>query len=449
MSSGNAACSVCARTDLSLTGEGLVRAHTANGRRASVSNPRCAGGSLPPKTAVQSPVTASGGPNPYRPPLPTNARLSTRNEEPVTGRKQDEFTSPGTVPRKHSEFDRWDRYLLPHPETGREQAWTRVTTFAKTISGTFALSEWSQRMTLKGATLRPDILAMAHSLDVKEDKDRLNDLVKQAKNAAGDQVAANLGTAVHSFTEIVDSGGPIDDVPPTYRPHVAAYQAKLKEAGLTPHPHYVERVTCIPQYTVAGKFDRLLSEADGSFVVGDVKTGANVQYQWREIEIQLALYAHGVNKYGLWDRSSRIWVPGPKVREDYAIVMHLPLEPVNGKFVCELRQVDIEAGWRAARLCMAVRDRRKDRSLPSIYVPPKRPLSVAAGTRDVGTVTARIPDTGVIGTTYTVWEERFQSVTSQVEAAELWTQAQEHVTPEQLKKLTNSAMVQLQTLGVL
>ena len=75
------------------------------------------------------------------------------------------------------ERDGWGRYKLPHPASGRKQAWTRATTFAKSISDTFALSQWSQRMALKGAALRPDLVSLAHSLDVKADREQLNKLV--------------------------------------------------------------------------------------------------------------------------------------------------------------------------------------------------------------------------------------------------------------------------------
>lgn len=43
------ACSRCSRTDLSLTANGKIRSHAANGKRASATNPHCPGGSDWPK----------------------------------------------------------------------------------------------------------------------------------------------------------------------------------------------------------------------------------------------------------------------------------------------------------------------------------------------------------------------------------------------------------------
>jgi hypothetical protein len=353
-------------------------------------------------------VTGSGGLGPWRAPLPTGGLphdTPTEEPKPVTAKTADAFESaPAAKPEPKR--DRYGRYMLPHPVTGKRQAWTRATTMAKSISDTFALSQWSQRMALKGAAMRPDLVAMASTLDVKRDKDRLNGLVDQAKDAAGQKVSANLGTAVHAFTESVDGGGALDDVPTAHRPDVSAYLAAMAEAGLHAVPHLIERITVIPQFDVAGTFDRILCTKDGQYVTGDVKTGRTLEYGWQEIAIQLALYAHGVNTSGVYDLNADVWEAAPQVRTDYGIVMHLPV----GTSTCTLYRVDLTQGWAAATLCASVRDWRKTRNLA-------QPYAVAEADSSPYPVAAAVP------VRPPTWDERFAAVSSRGEAAALYTEA--------------------------
>jgi hypothetical protein len=151
----------------------------------------------------------------------------------------------GAHGEKETKRDRFGRYLIPHPDTGKEQAWTRATTFAKSISDTYALSQWGLRMALLGATVRPDIVQRAHGKHVKADKQLLDELTADLKNAAGDKVAANLGTSMHSFTEMADRawhspGGArsvLNQVPEEARVMVETYIRLLEETGLEPVSH--------------------------------------------------------------------------------------------------------------------------------------------------------------------------------------------------------------------
>lgn len=542
------ACRACNRTDLSLTANGRVRSHAANGKRPGLDNPACPGGSDLPR-AVETddfgqplrdcfhcdrvgctgcrPVTASGGPNPHRSPLPDHVhryeymdddnghsgsfcsvcgdpepdhvhnylhwdtedgevlacivcrdlkpepdlphdRNTDTAEEPWTtstpptptpsnlsktpGPDQVPSSSPVTTANAQSvteqsgrttssgptakaasrtrtalmtdtqadvfesapaaqpepKRDWWGRYLLPHPATGKRQAWTRATTFCKSISDTFALAKWAERMTVKGLSMRPDLVALAHMLDVKQDKDKLNSLAEQAKDAAGQKVSANLGVAVHTFTERVDGGESLENVPPAHRADVSAYLAAMKDAGLTAVPHLIERITIVPQFDVAGTFDRVLRTSDGDYVIGDVKTGRTLEYGWPEIAIQLALYAQGVNQAGVWDMQGETWQQAPRVRTDYGIVMHLPV----GEAKCTLYRVDLVQGWAAATLCASVRDWRKTRNLAQPYVVAEEDAPTGVGGY-VKPMAVRPP----------TWAERFGAVSSRGDASALYREA--------------------------
>jgi hypothetical protein len=256
---------------------------------------------------------------------------------------------PGGVRR-----DRWGRYLLPHPTSGREAPWTRVTTFCKTISDTFTLSQWSQRMVAKGLALRPDIFAMVAATPL-EDRSTLNDLTEKAKEAAGAKSAASLGTALHSFTEAYDRGeSPV--VPDPWDKDVAAYGAALKAYGLTVIPGMIERVVINQKFGVAGTFDRIYMWR-GRPVIGDLKTGRSLEYGWNEISIQLALYA---NADGIFDFTTGEYEPMPEgLDRSVGIVVHLPV----GQAKATVYQVNLEQGYKAAVLAAAVRDWRKVRDL--------------------------------------------------------------------------------------
>ena len=331
--------------------------------------------------------------------------------------------------------DRYGRYLLPHPETGKEMPWTRATTFAGSIEDNYGLSLWSQRGVLKGASLRPDLVSLAATLDVTNDKTRLDKLTEQAREAAGQGAAANTGTAIHAFTERVDRGGSLDDVPELHRADVKAYLQEMRDADLETELHLIERITAVPSLGVAGTFDRVVRTLDGAYQVADLKTGKDLSRGWLKIAIQLALYAHGVNEAGLWDPGRGEWQGPrsygdsletgpwhtPEVSTEVGIVMHLPV----GQATCTLYQVDLEAGWAAAQLC---RDVRQWRSRKGLAVKLTEPALV----RPVGPT----------------WEDLFGAASSRTELAALFEEAAAASLGEsRIKALTLIGRQRLGSLG--
>jgi PD-(D/E)XK nuclease superfamily len=268
--------------------------------------------------------------------------------EPVGG-------SPGP-----GDFDRWGRYLIdgePH---------TRSTTFAKIGSNTKAIEQWNCRLTAAGLTRRPDLLALADGLDVKQDRTQLNSIVNQAKEAAGSKVSANLGTAYHAFTERLDAGcTALDDVPERYRDRVRQYAEAMSRAALTTRREWIERTTAVradqvsAPLAVAGRLDRIAESPSGDRFIVDLKTGSDLSYGMAEIEVQLAIYAHGVNTFGLYDWNAKAWHPlDQPVRTDSAVVVHLPADGDG----CTLLRVNIERGWRRAQLRGQLQADQKEKS---------------------------------------------------------------------------------------
>ncbi len=380
------------------------------------------------------------------------ADTSTRSVRKMT----DAFTTAkdAEVPDK-DKYDRWGRYKVNHPANpSKKVAWTRATTFAKSVQDTFALSQWAQRMTLKGAALRPDIVAAAGTLEVKKDKDQMNALVEDAKKAAGVKVAANKGTAVHSYTEHRDRGEEVE-IPEEYVPTVDAYEAVLKEFGLEPVPGLIEFTTAVAQFEIVGTSDRCyrvtrditidlngrpVTLYAGEYVIGDVKTGADLSYGWQEIAIQLAIYAQGLNSSGVWSWASRTWSrpedpdqPGVQiqVRTDVGVVPHLPVDrEETGAPLATLYAVDLTAGWAACVLCGQVRSWRKESKLAvplevaDLAPAPARPAGKGRPARSAAaSQPPEAPAKAEVATRPPTLQERAQAVRNKAEASAVFQAA--------------------------
>ena len=81
-----------------------------------------------------------------------------------------------TAPRT----DRYGRYWMPDPVTGEEKSFTRTTTWAKSLSDQWALTDWKTRMTAKGIATRDDLRALAAALPIDSGKKQLNEVAQQA-----------------------------------------------------------------------------------------------------------------------------------------------------------------------------------------------------------------------------------------------------------------------------
>lgn len=247
--------------------------------------------------------------------------------------------------------DRWGRYLLPDPESGKTQAWTRVTTFAKTVADMYNIDLYHQRLVVKGMSMRPDLFAEAAGVHI-EDKSKLNEIANYAREAAGESGKARLGTAVHTFTEKADLGEK-QVVPPPWDKDVEAYTKCLKDNNITVIPEFVEATLIIPKFNVAGTLDRLATvKSDKLPKIADLKTGKSVQYAWMEIACQLYLYSQATHVY---DHATQELREMPEVDKSRGIVVHLPV----GQATATIYEIDLELGARVAAASEVVRDLRK------------------------------------------------------------------------------------------
>lgn len=259
------------------------------------------------------------------------------------------------------EFDRWDRYVLPHPETGEKQSWTRVTTLAKTLADTYGLNQWEKRMVAKGVGMREDLAALAAAADPEEGKATLERVAQTAKEVAGGSKGANMGTAFHAFAQRHDRGEPLASMGASdaLAADVRAYAEALKSRSLRILPEYMERVVCILALNACGTLDRLTAQPSGPthsdpLAVLDLKSAKDMSYSWMETAIQQACYA---NADYMWDGVNKCWIPMPQgIDKSRALIAHSPI----GKGVTTVYGVDLVKGWKLAKASLMVRDWRKD-----------------------------------------------------------------------------------------
>jgi hypothetical protein len=248
------------------------------------------------------------------------------------------------------------RYLHTHPVTGELMRSTRASNFARLLADTFRLQQWERRKVLLGASMRPDITARAIAAGAEDDK-ALDKLVSEAKEVAGGNAGANLGTAMHDLTDRLDRGQDVP-APAPLDADLRAYRETLDHHHVRIRRDLIERHVCLPDLGVAGRFDRIVdwrpAQLDERLVVADLKTGAYLA--GLEIAVQLALYARAE---WMWEPGIG-WVPKPPTDLTEALVVHLPA----GQAECHLYVVDIAAGWEAVQEADRVRDwRRRSKGL--------------------------------------------------------------------------------------
>ena len=265
----------------------------------------------------------------------------------------DEFSLLAEAPK-----DRWGRYKISDPATGKERGYTRVTTIAKVLDDSSSLADWKTRMAITGIVQRADLLAQAStSLD---DRSKLNKIANDAIEAAGAYSRANLGTALHSITQQLDLGmkpqilqGLQADIE-TYVASIAAWDFGMRK-------EWIEVLLINDEYEYAGTADRIVTTRDNRICIFDLKTGTDLSYSFGSIAVQLAMYAHADWIYD-WKTGERTPLPeGLDMKE--GIICHLPA----GEATCKFYTVDLGAGWEAAKMSFATRDWRKRKDLFKPY----------------------------------------------------------------------------------
>jgi len=271
----------------------------------------------------------------------------------------DPFDTPATEIKR----DRWGRPLIKPAGGGKPIGYTRASSLGGALEDNYGLTLWKQRMTAVGVASRRDLVLAANSH--REDKDKLNEIVTQAMEAAASSARASIGTSMHNYAEIVDRGQDPGYIPAEFAADLAAYRALTE-------PRFehlaIERFCVCDDLQVAGTPDRVsrlrtpMRAPDGTdlpagdVVITDEKTSGSMGFGAIKFAVQLAVYAHA-DAYDPATGDRTPW-PGPP-RTDWALIVWCPA----GEGTAQLYWVNIAQGWELARLSIDVRNHRKRKDL--------------------------------------------------------------------------------------
>jgi hypothetical protein len=327
----------------------------------------------------------------------------------------DQYDPEAEVPR-----GKWGWYKLPDPhDTSKDTLHRRVTSLVHAIDETYTLDRWNERVAVGGMVLNPTLLATYASLwpDHAANRGEMDELISQAKLAAGSKDRAMLGTYVHKLTECADAG--LDPViPEDYAPEVEAWKRLRDELGL--RTVHIERQVVNDEIEHAGTFDRIdeltrpltfgrLELPAGMRVVSDLKTGRSVELGWLAHAAQLTSYA----------RSARMWVKGtrqyepmpPRLSREWAILIHVAVrDDLTAPAVAKAHLVDLTLGAKVLAACLTAWQLNKRASTDRLHLEGASvevsPTDAALTSRAVGTgveverpVLSTDTQPGIFGTT--------------------------------------------------
>lgn len=279
----------------------------------------------------------------------------------------DRFDTPDVeVPR-----DQWKRPLIRPADGGDLVAYTRASSLGGALESEFGLTRWKMRMVGLGLAARPDLVVAFNAH--RDDKKKLNELVEEALEAAASSARATLGTAMHRYAEIIDSGGDPGFIPPEFERDVAAYT----ELTVPLFEHVViEKFVVCDDLKVAGTPDRGsvlrqdMTAPDGTvipagaLVVTDEKTSGSMDFGGIKFSVQLAVYSRALI-YDAATETRRPWgQDGELPRTDWGLIVHCPA----GEGFAELYWVDLTAGYELAKRSRQV---MADRKLKKLVVASK------------------------------------------------------------------------------
>ena len=250
------------------------------------------------------------------------------------------------------------RYVKGRKTPINAKPYTRMSTMAGTLDDSKNLIDWTAARAMIGMVKSRKIFSQVSHLAsayvdpwaVPAGKAPLKKLVTQAKEAGGADDAAGEGTAFHGLTEVADKGEAPAWVPDHMADWLGEYEFALREW----EPILIEPFVVCDELQVAGSPDRYLRHRQtGEVVAADIKTGTSEPDFPLKVTVQVAIAAHSV----VYDQETgaRSAIDCSQVR---GMLIHVPIR-AGGFPRCDLYPLDLEAGWRKAKLSMQVREERK------------------------------------------------------------------------------------------
>lgn len=231
------------------------------------------------------------------------------------------------------------------------RSYARPSSYGAVLEDDFYLARWGERKAAAGLAMRRDLMlalaALGDTEESAESKEAANDIIRQAKDAAGASLAANEGTGLHALTERRDRGLALGVVPEEFRGNMEDW------ARLTEHFEFLDIECFVVQDEIkaAGTFDRLVRyhvpcAVCGAYVrVLDLKSG-RIDYGAIKMAVQLAIYAN--SRYYVPETGKRVEFAEPVCRCS-GIIVHVPTGQPAGSGV--VKWLNIGQGWNVAVEC--------------------------------------------------------------------------------------------------
>ena len=283
--------------------------------------------------------------------------------------------------------DRFGRPMVMEPNGKKRIPYRRTTTFVGCLDDTNGLIKWKARQVALGMGQRSDLVLAAAAAD-PADKAKLGEIADKAAEAAKSGAAADIGTALHGFTERIDRGQPLGNIPAEYAADIDAYRKA------TEHIEWlgIETFRVHDDWQVAGTADRL-----GRFPwsdrikICDIKTGS-IDYP-HKMSMQLAMYSRSTP----YDIATDTRVSDPaEIDLNTGVIIHLPA----GQGECTLYEIDLTKGWGACLIARQVWSWRGTRDLTRKLEAPNKPptwdslIAEAASLDDLRLIWSRAKELG-------------------------------------------------------
>lgn len=266
--------------------------------------------------------------------------------------------------------DRWGRpYVTQNGETlkydkGRRTpnnatAYSRISTLAGALDDKSNLIDWTAARAMIGLVKSESLFAqVAHLASahrdpwaVPEAKKPLKELVQRATDLGGASDASGDGTAFHGLAEVWDKTGIRPEfMPRRLEPWIEARQEALQDW----EPVLVEPFVVIDEIQIAGSPDRFLRhKKTGIVVCADDKSGASDPDYPLKVTIQVAAASRGEQYDQRTGKRTRI-----DCDQDVGLLIHTPIRS-TGNPRSTVYSLDLQAGWKYAKLAVEVREARK------------------------------------------------------------------------------------------
>jgi hypothetical protein len=189
-------------------------------------------------------------------------------------------------------------FVLPKDGGTKRIRYSRSSNAGKILDDESNLTDWKLRTVVAGAAQRPELMASASVLDVDTDKSALREIAEKCLVAGKGERRSVIGTAVHAMFDHLDRDTGWRP-PPQFEDLCNAYVATLEDWGLIPEEIEVHCIN--DEFHLAGTLDRYRTTKTlvapdgtiipiGSYIVGDIKTGKELEYAAGSYVTQLAAY---------------------------------------------------------------------------------------------------------------------------------------------------------------